>query len=477
MKYTTKKKRFFQEMGREITLHKTDNAGELTRYSMRFLNLIPGSIHPAYKQNPADFSRNRKLSFPKLVTFLLSVTASGKCKGIDSKSGEFFKNARRSGLWPDAAAIHRSAFTKARRKVSWKVFRNIFKDAIRLAYSLWPKCPGYNWENMSVFAFDGSIYTLPGSREIRREFTPAPGPHETGYYPQCLVTTAFDVFRRFPVARTITAKHGSERKEALKLLPHIPQGNLLLFDRGYPSFDFLNQLLLHYSGYFLLRTPARFSFKEIETFVKSGKTEEVINILPPAYYLSKFPHVAREKIKPLQLRVLRLESHNKSISVLLTNLLDRDRFTSASVRQIYFKRWELESYYRDEKVYLDIDTFHSRTVNGILQELYAAAIMSVISRTLILLSSLLGRRKRRASRHEEPQFKHAVMTLAAEAAVLAPDNRESATRVFRELLVEIRRVLYYRPKTPRPFMVRVSKKPVGKWVALRLRYTTTAGSA
>jgi hypothetical protein len=63
----------------------------------------------------------------------------------------------------------------------------------------------------------------------------------------------------------------------------------------------------------------------------------------------------------------------------------------------------------------------------------------------------------------EPQFKHAMITLAEEAFVLTPRCPELALVIFSELLHEIARVRYYRPKTPRPPQPRVCKKPVNKW--------------
>ena len=63
----------------------------------------------------------------------------------------------------------------------------------------------------------------------------------------------------------------------------------------------------------------------------------------------------------------------------------------------------------------------------------------------------------------EPQFKHAVITLAQEAFVLTPKCPERALMIFTELLNEIARVRYYRPKIPRPSQPRVSKKPINKW--------------
>ncbi|MFP5214173.1 MAG: IS4/IS5 family transposase, partial [Acidobacteriota bacterium] len=150
---------------------------------------------------------------------------------MDIKSGEFFKAARRSGLWPEAEEVHRSGFTKARRKIPWTIFRDILEKAVKLAYSLFPRNPAYTWHGMTVIAFDGSKYDLPATQEIRMEFDPQSGLQYEGrgHYPQCLVTTAYDVFRRLPVARSVVGIHGSEREQAQALLPFVPHRSVLLF--------------------------------------------------------------------------------------------------------------------------------------------------------------------------------------------------------------------------------------------------------
>jgi hypothetical protein len=162
---------------------------------------------------------------------------SGKSKGVDIKSGDFFRVARRSGLWPDAEEVHRSGLTKARKKVPWTIFRDILEKAVNLAYSLFPRNPAYSLHGMAVIAFDGSKYDLPATEEIRTEFDPQSGfgYEGRGHYPQCLVTTAYDVFRRLPIARSVVSIHGSEREEARALLPFVSSRCVLLFDRGYPK--------------------------------------------------------------------------------------------------------------------------------------------------------------------------------------------------------------------------------------------------
>lgn len=387
------------------------------------------------------------------------MVASGKAKGVAVKSGEFFRAAKRSDLWPEAEAVHHSAVSKARKKVHWRVLQDILNDAVELAYQCWPEDPSFEWHGMSVYAVDGSKYNLPATAEIRNEFDPKSGLQYPGkgHYPQCLVSTAYDVFRRLPVARTVVPVNSSERDQVKHILKSIPSGSVLLFDRGYPSYELIHYLTRKFRGYFVFRCPAKSTFPAVEAFIESGKQEDEICIDPSSNYLNKIPKKQRKALKAIKLRVIRLVSPDGTVSVLLTNLYDKHEFPTQELTSLYSSRWEVETYYRDEKIVLEIEEFHGKSSNSIRQELFAAMIMSVIARTLMVLSQML------ADDPRQPQFKNAVMTLASEAAVLAPDDPVRAIGVFQDILEEMRRVIYYRPKTPRPFPPRVTKRSINKW--------------
>ena len=130
-----------------------------------------------------------------------------------------------------------------------------------------------------------------------------------------------------------------------------------------------------------------------------------------------------------------------TVSVLLTNLPDDERFRAQTVLDLYWRRWAVEVHYREEKTSLDIKTFHSHTENGIRQELFAMLIMTVIARVLMVSGRIPNIRR---------GGKHAIITLASEAALLAPTCPDVALSIFQELLREIERVRYYPPKMPRP---------------------------
>ena len=381
-------------------------------------------------------------------------------KGVDIKLAEFFSSARRCGLWHDASAPHRSNVTRARKKVPWTVFQEILSRAVALANSLWPHDDSFLWNKMPVYAFDGSKFVLPATEEIRAEFDPKSGLDHNGkgHYPQCLVMTAYDVFRQLPVARAVGSIHDSERDQAQSLLPHIPPNSVLLFDRGFPSYPFIKYLRENHRGYFIFRCQAQSTFPAVEAFVQQNKDEDFITITPSSNFLHRANAKQRKAAYVIQLRAIRLEHPDGTVSVLLTNLVNKKAFPKEQIIELYFRRWAIEGHYRNEKAVLGIEQFHGKTSNSIRQELFASVIMTVIARTLMVLAS-----KTFHSDTGECQFKNAILVLASEAAVLVPDNPQKAATIFSEILDQIAAVKYYRPKSPKPPQPRVTKRAYNKW--------------
>jgi hypothetical protein len=398
------------------------------------------------------------------MAFVFHLTAIGNKKGVDTLLGLFFKHSKRSECWADILPTHRSSISKARKKIDWTVFRESLNTARQIAYDVWPDHPQYTWHRMSVFATDGSKYNLPATEELRRSFDPRSGLQNPGkgHYPQCLVNTVYDVFRRIPVARTVVGIRGSEQQEALAMLDQIPPKGVLMYDRGYPNFGLIKELSENYDGYFLMRCKVHKTFPVLYGFLDSNETEAEIKIDPSRNYLQTLTKEDRKRVKPIPVRAIKLEGRDGTISVLLTNLFNRQEFPVQEVIDLYFRRWEVEDHYRNEKLIMEVEKFHSATKNGVLQELYSACIMTIISRTLMALSRELS-----DSKAIEPQFTHAANALAMEASVLVPDHPEKSIEIFKELIEEIARVKYYRCKTKRPSQPRMIKKPISKWLRVK----------
>lgn len=376
-------------------------------------------------------------------------------------------------MLPEAAAVHRSSISKARKKLPWQIFEDLAYEAVSLAYDVLSKAPKHLWHGMSVYAFDGSKYDLPATEQIRKEFDSKSGLNHSGkgHYPQCLVSTAYDVFRRLPVGRTISSiDNGNEREDAKTLISrHIPSGNLLCFDRGYPSYEFILWLQNNYDGHYLFRCPGSNTFPAVEEFLRSGEQEAIIRIDPSKKYSQKLPLDQRAALKSVKTRAVRMESPDGTVSILLTSLLDVVKISRDELVGLYFRRWEVENYYRDEKTFLEIEKFHSRTPDGIRQELFAIMVMALISRMLMFIADETAEGRKGAN---EPQFKNTIMTIASDMAVFVSKDPLRTLEIFKEILAEISRVRYYRAKKPRPSQPRVCKRPLNKWAGAKTKNLT-----
>jgi hypothetical protein len=318
---------------------------------------------------------------------------------------------------------------------------------------------------LSVYAIDGSYHTLPATQEIRKAFDPESGYDKKGkgHYPKCLITTAYDALRKFPIDLTVTSIHEDETEQATqKLIPSIPGGGVILFDRGYAGYQFLDSVA-QYDGFFVLRNKATCTFKVVEDFVKSKKKEDLIEFRPNKRYLTKNSGKTFHSEK-LLLRIIRLENKQGEVSVIITNLLDIQKYLRQEIIDLYFRRWEVETHYLDNKCTIEIETFHSKSVNGIKQEFFAAAIMTIITRIVMNCTKEIE-----GSNEAEPQFKNAIRKMANQAAILVATEPHKVYFYFLDILYEIKRVRYYKSKKKRPSQIRICKQAQSKWILNRMR--------
>jgi len=240
-----------------------------------------------------------------------------------------------------------------------------------------------------------------------------------------------------------------------------------LFDRGFPSYGFL--YALHHNAHrYVMRCPATSTFPAVAAFVRSGRVETVLWLTPSDTFKRHLTPTQRRTRTSLRLRAIRLAAPDGTVSVLLTNLVDPRRFPRTAIIALYWRRWAVETHYRDEKTLQHIEQFHSRTSDGIRQELFAILIGCVIARTLTALA-VPSESIETAQSLVRPQLKNALRCFARDAALLMPAHPGHALVILQALLHAIRQVKYYKPKSPRPSRPRVNKHPVNKWQSDRQR--------
>ena len=196
-------------------------------------------------------------------------------------------------------------------------------------------------------------------------------------------------------------------------------------------------------------------------FLESGKTSDVFEIDGETYdgYTDE----------PLKVRLILSQAGPEPL-LLATSLLDEKKYSNTELIALYRKRWEIEGAFNRLKNLFNVESFHARTGNGILQEIFANLIcLSLTSIYTVLANRRIDRSKRRKY-DIYPNFKGALSVLRDQLQVFIEDPRdaEQIRKVLEELEISIARMVCQRQ--PDRHYPRVSKQPLNKWQTNRGTY-------
>jgi hypothetical protein len=166
------------------------------------------------------------------------------------------------------------------------------------------------------------------------------------------VSQMFDVLNKITIDAIIDPKSIGERELAafhfLNLLP----GDLLLLDRGYPDYWLFN-LILSQGAHFCARVQ-RESWKIVCQFYNSGRKEKII-LMPLTSSSVKYCEEMGLDMKPLKLRLIRVELDTGEVEILITSLLDTKKYPHQEFAELYELRWPVEEDYKIMKKRIEIE--------------------------------------------------------------------------------------------------------------------------
>jgi hypothetical protein len=74
---------------------------------------------------------------------------------------------------------------------------------------------------------------------------------------------------------------------------------------------------------------------------------------------------------------------NSEDEILITSLLDENKYPSSIFKELYFKRWGVELFYDELKTKLKAEHFSGYSKNSILQDFYAALFVSNVQSLIV----------------------------------------------------------------------------------------------
>lgn len=228
----------------------------------------------------------------------------------------------------------------------------------------------YQFHGLNLFAMDGTTLRLADSAAIREHYGAQHYPNnKVASYPQTRGVTLTAV----PTHLMFDARFGpyktSEMELAKDVLASIPDNSLTILDRGFLSAEFLCRLVKNGHGrQFLI--PAKSNTKW--TLVDGTATDGLVEMKISDAAMKRDPTLPAT----WRARAIKIPDPKGDITYLLTSLTERATVKAKDLIACYFRRWEIETSYRELKHAMlgSAHTLRSVTVEGVQQEIWGALI-------------------------------------------------------------------------------------------------------
>ena len=311
-----------------------------------------------HKKSPKDFIRDRKLTFQTIFLFLINFIKGSYQDELD----HFFKALFRLDV--AISFVTKMAFSLARKKMKATAFIEMNRHLIEFFETHFQNRK--RWCGFNLLAVDGSGQKLFKYSDVIEHF----GTMKPKKGPECAmarISQLYDVLNKVTVDAIISPYKIGERELLRRHVINLLPDDLLLLDRGYPAYWVFN-LILSQGANFCARINKQ--WKVVQEFADSGLKEEIIDLTPS--YESKVESLEMGlDTKPLKLRLVRVELDTGEIEVLITSLLDDQQYPHKIFKDLYHKRWPVETDYLFIKKRIELGNFSGKTALSVYQDFHA----------------------------------------------------------------------------------------------------------
>ena len=331
--------------------------------------LCDGDFIARHRVRPEDFTRQRQLTFPVVMLFVLQKTV----KSIQRHLHEFLGELAGEAVFEPVTA---GAFTHARAKLKHTAFIELNQQVV-LPMVAQQSHKLRRWRAHRLLGQDSSLIRLPDSQELGEQFGRVVIKNHRGAtgtaYPEGRISVLYDLLNRFGLDGRLESSRVGEVSLALEQLDHAQPGDVTISDRGFTGYRFLAEHVQR--GLHMIGRCSSGSFaaaQQLFRMNRAGRSHVVKLFAPPDQ---------RAELKalglPLELigRFVSLRLPDGKLEVLVTTLLDAQLYPTAEFLDVYHWRWPHETFYFMLKSRLDLENFSGETVEAVRQDFQAALLL------------------------------------------------------------------------------------------------------
>jgi hypothetical protein len=264
------------------------------------------------------------------------------------------------------------------------------------------------WRGHRTFLIDGSAFSMPDTRELREQFG-QPGAQAKGCgFPVAKILALFHAGTGVLLKVMVAPLRSHEMASVSGVHPALGAGDVLVGDRGFCSFahlamlagDGVQAVFRMHQRQIVDFTPNRphaqpDAKREARGLPRSrwlrglGVLDQVVEWFKPEGR-PEWMTAERYEALPttLTVRELRYEVGRPGFRTrtvtLVTTLLDAEAYPLAAIAELYGARWRVELNLRHLKTTMKMDVLKCKTVEGVLKELTAYAIVYNLVRVVMV---------------------------------------------------------------------------------------------
>ncbi len=358
------------------------------------------------------------------------------------------------------------ALSKARAHLEVEDCREVWQEAVVRAQAVMPSRVEV-LGGRRVYAFDASRVVSPSTAGARKRWGCPTDKNKIRHHnPQAMMVAAWELTTGIPLDIALLEYRGSERLGACRILNSLKRGDVAVFDRGYPGREFFSEFLAHGVD-IVARMPSAGAtvWREAAEFLKGAEDDAIV--------LMDLGDGTGERMMRLVRRRFCAGAPKKGQTrermIILTTLLNGDVYSTEAILDLYSRRWDIETRFREMKHQFGLESFHSTRVDGIEQEIYAVLTWMTLSAMIAGMAEKAVDKRRGCQDWNDPQ----------RWQISRADVFSATRRLFFAVLVDPRGAIDHlvglaegeaewiaagaRRRRPGRSFIRETKRPWGRW--------------
>lgn len=373
---------------------------------------MAGIISRAVSQLKDDVQRFLSLAFVAQVAGELGLCWRETMLALPNLVAWFARQILSGNLsMPELSRLAGSTFTPeayctARGRLPLELLRVLLKRVCTLGEVPARQEPSMLWKGHRLWHMDGSTFSMPDTPDLQEAFgQPGAQRHACGF-PVAHILCLFDAATGLIQDCILSPLRTHDMAKASGLHPHLRLGDILIADRAFESFVHAVLLLarglhmilpIHQKRKVDFRRAQRRGGKrgcrlERRRIRKCGRCDQIVRWLKPQ---QKPRWMTNEQYQALPQtidvreikRMVRLPTGLLQTIVLVTTLLDENRYSAEELLGVLKDRWAVEVNLRHLKTTMKMDVLRSKTAVGVERELWMFLIVYDLVRLIMLEAS------------------------------------------------------------------------------------------